>query len=54
MLQAFIQEDKDTNIGIAFERKLYILRKKAEKRIIPLGYAQVVFSILLTGFQKQL
>ena len=39
MLQAFIKR-KGVDAGIDFERKLYVIRKKAEKHIIPLGYAK--------------
>ncbi len=39
MVQAFIKR-KTVDRGLDFERKLYLIRKKAAKTIVPLGYAK--------------
>lgn len=38
MMQAFIEKNKDTQVGLPFERDLYVIRRKAEKLITPKGY----------------
>ncbi len=36
-IQVFIEKSDDISVGLDFERKLYVIRKKAEKAIVPMS-----------------
>ncbi|QSX08981.1 glutamate synthase large subunit [Alkalibacter rhizosphaerae] len=36
-IQVFIEKNKELEDGLSFERKLYVIRKRAEKKIVPMG-----------------